>query len=98
MCVDLCTAHDPHMNRIARLSLVAAATTAIGAAALSLDGTASAGGARTSTVLRDATGATLGARRSLTGSGHTEVTIWLSACPPMRSSTPSTASTSTPTT
>jgi superoxide dismutase, Cu-Zn family len=70
------------MNRIARITLAAAATTAIGAAALSIDGTASAHGVRHRTTLRDATGAALGKATFVTSHGHTEVTVLLYRQPP----------------
>ena len=65
------------MNRIARITLAAAATAAIGAATLSIGGNASAHGVRHKTTLRDATGAALGKATFVTTHGHTVVTVLL---------------------
>ena len=65
------------MNRLARITLAAAAITAIGASTLSIGGNASAHGVRHKTTLRDATGAALGKATFVTTHGHTEVTVLL---------------------
>lgn len=69
------------MNRLALITLTAAATTAIGISSLVVDGPASATGTRHKAVLRDATGTTLGRATFVTTRRHTEVTVWLSRLP-----------------
>jgi superoxide dismutase, Cu-Zn family len=69
------------MNRIARLTLAAAACTAIGVSVLSVDGSVSAHGTRHKTTLRDASGAVLGKASFVTSHGHTEVTVVLYRLP-----------------
>ncbi len=69
------------MNRIVRITLAAAAVTAIGVTTLSIDGAVSATGTRHKAILRDTAGATLGRATFFTSDGHTRVSVWLRQMP-----------------
>ena len=69
------------MNRLALISLTAAATTAIGISSLIVDSPAGATGTRHKAVLRDTAGNTLGRATFVTTRRHTEVTVWMARLP-----------------